>query len=133
MNMHSDLYLHFAAICVSYFLKVTAGYFTCLAVSRFLGTPRARFVLWMAFLIVSSSYWVYLGINLFESLPNRPLVSGTADGNFLLPAHRFFVPLAWKQAANGVGMILTMAYLAGVLLLGLRALWKHAKLHHALK
>ena len=48
--MSAELCLHFAAIFLSYFLRVTAAFVACWMLNRLLAKPRQRFIVWMAFL-----------------------------------------------------------------------------------
>jgi len=50
--MSAEVCLHFAATCLSYFLKVTAAFFACWILAGLQGKPRQRVIAWMVFLAV---------------------------------------------------------------------------------
>lgn len=56
--MSAEFCLHFAAACLSYFLRVAAGYFVCLMVARLFEKPSHRSLVWTAFLLGSAAFWL---------------------------------------------------------------------------
>ena len=126
--MSAEACLHFAATCLSYFLKVTAAFFACWMLTRLLGKPRARFVTWMGFLACSAAYWVELVIS-----ECKALVVGTAGAaNPLVSAaaikHSFMLPLAWSHNTLITIQCLGAIYVAVSLSLIGMAVWKHARM-----
>jgi beta-lactamase regulating signal transducer with metallopeptidase domain len=135
--MSAEFCLHFAATCLSYCLKVAAGYFACLMLNRLLRKPGQRFLVWMVFLLGSATYWLELLVGAFRTLAAGTAAVDTTPISAPAVAHSFQVPLGWSHnifiAIQGLGA----AYIStAVVLLGLAA-WKHfhirALLAHAVE
>ncbi len=131
--MSAEVCLHFAATCLSYFLKITAAFFACWMLTRLLSKPRARFVIWMGFLACSTGYWLVLVISEFKALmtgtkgvPNAP-VSASAIKHF------FLLPSAWTH--NTLIMIQSLGAIYAVVSLSLigMAVWKHVRMRLLLR
>jgi beta-lactamase regulating signal transducer with metallopeptidase domain len=131
--MSADVCLHFAATYLSYFLKVTAAFFACWMLTRLLGKPRARFIVWMGFLVGSAGYWLELVIRQIRDPGNRAVEVTNAP--VLMPAatHSFLLPSAWSRniviAGQGLGTAYVLVFIA---LLGITA-WKHFRLRALLR
>ena len=129
--MSAEVCLHFAATCLSYFLKVTAAFFVCWMLARLLSKPRARFAVWMAFLAGSAAYWLIEIISEFKAL------AGVTAGMANVPAsaikHSFLLPLAWSHYTLIAIQCLGAIYVAVSLsLIGLAVL-KHVRMRLLLR
>ena len=106
--MSAEVCLHFAATCLSYFLRVAAGYFACLMLNRLLRKPRQRFLVWMVFLLGSAAYWLGLLVSEFRTLAIGTAEVENAAVSAPAVAHSFLVPLAWSHniliAIQGLGI-----------------------------
>lgn len=131
--MSAEVCLHFAATCLSYFLRVAAGYFACLMLNRLQRKARQRFLVWMVLLLGSAAYWLEILVSEF-----RTPAAGTAEVvNVPIAApgiaHSFLVPLAWSHniliALQGLGVAYVSASIA---LLGMAA-WKHFRMRVLLR
>jgi beta-lactamase regulating signal transducer with metallopeptidase domain len=131
--MSADVCLHFAATFLSYFLRVTAAYIACWILTRLLGNPRHRFILWIFFLLGSAAYWLELVVGEMHDAGIRKVEAANA----LVPAravpHHFLLPLAWSHslliAIQSLGAIYILGSLA---LLGIAA-WKHLRMRVLLR
>jgi beta-lactamase regulating signal transducer with metallopeptidase domain len=131
--MNSEACLNFAATCLSYLMRVTAGYFVCSMLNRLLRKPGWRFLVWMVFLLGSTVYWLELLVSEF-----RAFATGRADVDglpFSAPAvtHSLQVPLAWSHDLLIFIQGLALVYISTALgLVGL-AVWKHLRLRVLLR
>lgn len=129
--MSAEVCLHFAATCLSYFLRVSAAFFACWMLTRLLGKPRARFAVWMAFLACSAAYWVELVVSEFKA----PAVgtAGVANASASAIKHSFMVPLAWSHNALITMQCLGAIYVAISLSLIGMAVLKHIRMRLLLR
>ncbi|HXA84704.1 MAG TPA: M56 family metallopeptidase [Candidatus Dormibacteraeota bacterium] len=135
--MRAEISLHFAAIFLSYFVKVTAAYFACWMLNRLLAKPRQRFIACMVFLVGSAAYWLELVVREF-----RDSGAGTAEvANAQVSAsnvtHSFLVPVGWSHSILiGTQALGAVYVLVSLTLIGMWA-WKHfrmrALLRHAIE
>lgn len=131
--MSAEACLHFAATFLSYFLRVTAAFLACWMLTRLLGKPRARFIVWMAFTVGSAGYWLELVISQIRDAGNRAVEVTNAP--VLMPAatHSFLLPSAWSHsiviAMQSVGAVYVLVFLT---LMGITA-WKHLRLRVLLR
>jgi beta-lactamase regulating signal transducer with metallopeptidase domain len=131
--MNAEACLHFAATCLSYLMRVTAGYFVCSMLSRLLRKPDWRFLVWMGFLLGSTGYWLELLVSEF-----RAFATGRADVDglpFSAPAvaHSLQVPLAWSYDLRIFIQGLALVYISTALGLVGFAVWKHLRLRVLLR
>src|SRR5512140_1086567 len=96
--MSAEVCLHFAATCLSYFLKVTAAFLACWILTRLLGKPRARFAVWMAFLGCSAAYWLELVVSEFKAVVVGPAGVANAPASASAIKHSFLLPLEWSHS-----------------------------------
>src|SRR5215467_14594820 len=113
--MSPDLYLGFAALFISYFLKVAVACLLCWMLTALVNTPRQRFTLWLIFLLGSLSYWFY-AVGDFSA---AVLFAGNSS---VLPAvakspHQLVFPARFQSITLILGRLLGLAYVLGVLLL----------------
>jgi len=131
--MSAEVCLHFAATCLSYFLKVTAAFFVCWILTRLLGKPRARFVVWMGFLVCSAAYWLELVVSEFKALMVGTAGVANAPVSASATKHLFLLPLAWSHnvgiATQSLGAAYVLVFLA---LIGMMAS-KHLRLRILLR
>lgn len=131
--MSGEVCLHFAAICLSYFLKVTAAFLVCWIVTRLLGKPRQRFILWMIFLVGSAAYWLELVVGQLRDAALRTVEATNAAVSAPAPMHSWLVPLAWSHnlliAVEGLSAAYALFFL---MLIGI-AVWKHLRLRVLLR
>src|SRR6266853_4048153 len=93
--MSPEVCLHFAAVFLSYILRVAVAYLACWMLNRLLRKPHQRFVVWMIFLLGSGAYWLELifgELSAFRAIKAEG-VAGLAQGT----AHSLHVPLAWSH------------------------------------
>ena len=131
--MRAEISLHFAALFLTYFLRVTAAYFACWMLNRLLGKPRHRFIVYMIFLVGSAAYWLGLVVREFLALG-----AGRAEGvtgPVLAPAitRSFLISQAWSHnivvATRGMGAVYVAVSIA---LIGMAA-WKHLRMRVLLR
>ncbi|MGZ4888922.1 MAG: M56 family metallopeptidase [Candidatus Angelobacter sp.] len=131
--MSAEVCLQFAATCLSYFLRVAAGYFACLMLNRLLRKPHQRFLVWMVFLLGSAAYWLELLVREFRTIAIGTAEVENAAISAPTVAHSFLVPLAWSHniliAIQGLGA----AYVAGALVLICMSVWKHFRMRVLLR
>jgi beta-lactamase regulating signal transducer with metallopeptidase domain len=126
--MSAEVCLHFAAIFLGFFLKVTAAYFACSILNRLLSKPRQRFIVWMIFLTGSAAYWLELVIGEIRDLGNRTVEITRAQVSTPSLTHSFLLPLAWSHSILIVIQALAAIYvLVFFTLLGITA-WKHLRM-----
>ena len=131
--MSAEVCLHFAATLLSYFLKVTVAFFACWILTRLLGKPRQRFIVWMVFLTGSAAYWLELVVGQIRDAAGRTVEA--ANSPVLTPAstHSFLLPLTWGHnlmiAIEGLGAIYVLVSLT---LIGITA-WKHLRMRVLLR
>ncbi len=131
--MSAEVCLHFAATCLSYFIKVTAAFFACWMLTRLLSKPRARFVIWVGFLACSAAYWLELIVSEFK--PLMAGTSGAASATVSASAikHSLMLPLAWSHNTLITIQCLGAIYVAVSLTLIGMAVWKHARMRLLLR
>jgi beta-lactamase regulating signal transducer with metallopeptidase domain len=131
--MSAEVCLHFAAIFLSYFLKVTAAFFACWIVTRLVGRPRQHFVVWMVFLAGSAAYWLELVLDQIRDAAVRTVEVSNSPILAPSPTRSFILPLAWSHniliAVEGLGVIYVLVFLV---LIGITA-WNHLRLHVLLR
>ncbi|HEY2498131.1 MAG TPA: M56 family metallopeptidase [Candidatus Angelobacter sp.] len=125
--MSAELSLHFAAIFLSFFLRVATAYFACWLLNRLLRKPQHRFALWMIFLAGSAVYWLALVFQEFRSMA-APTATISSAGAAPVGIHSFSLPLAWSHSVLIVMQSAGFAYIAAVLLLMAVTAWKHFRL-----
>ena len=107
--MSAEVCLHFAATCLSYFLKVSAAFFVSWILTRLLGKPRARFAVWMTFLACSAAYWLELVASEVKALVVGPAGVAIAPASASAANHSFLLPLAWSH-----NMLITIECLGAI-------------------
>jgi beta-lactamase regulating signal transducer with metallopeptidase domain len=131
--MSAESSLHFAATCLSYFLRVAAAYFVCLVFNRVLRKPRQRFLVWMIFLLGSATYWLESLFREFSSLSALKTTVSHAPGVGTPVTHSFLVPLTLSHNIVIAIQCVGAAYVSiAIVLLGLAA-WKHLQIRAFLK
>jgi beta-lactamase regulating signal transducer with metallopeptidase domain len=132
--MIPSLWLHFAGVFVSYFLQVGVAYAACVLLSRLVRKPQLRFLLWMAFLLGSATYWLGLIWSEARGIPLAPLESaGPSTAGAPAWRHPILVPPNWSHGVLTAGLVLALGYICVVvLLLGLAA-WRHVQLRLVLR
>lgn len=130
--MSPDGYLNYAALFVSYFVKVAAAYLLCWLLAKLAATPRQKFIIWLAFMLGSIAYWTCA---VAAPLTTYSTTSGQSQAGSLLPKleHQFLVPARFEHATLILGRSLLAAYIVGVLLLVGMGVWKRIRLHFLLK
>lgn len=131
--MSAEVCLHFAATYLSYFIKVTAAFFACWMLTRLLGKPRHRFIVWIIFLVGSAAYWLELVVSEFKTV-----IAGTVGGaNTTVSAsaikHSVMLPLAWSHNTLITIQCLGAVYVAVSLSLIGMAVWKHVRMRLLLR
>ena len=58
--MHPETQLAIAAALGGFLLKISLGFCTCWAISKVVGSPNRRFLVWFGFLISAALYWLWL-------------------------------------------------------------------------
>ena len=96
--MSAEVCLHFAASCLSYFLKVTAAFLACWILNRLLVRPRHRFIVWMIFLVGSAAYWLELVIGDIRDVAIRTVAVANASSASPNPVHPLLLPLSWSHS-----------------------------------
>ncbi|HEY6351798.1 MAG TPA: M56 family metallopeptidase [Candidatus Angelobacter sp.] len=131
--MSPDLYLGFASLWISYFLKVAVACLLCWILAALLNTPRQKFTLWLGLLFGSLIYWLY-AVSAFSA---SSLSLATAGGAVLRPVsqlpHAFLVPPRFQEATLILGRVLGSAYILGVLLLAAIGMCKRFRLRLLLR
>lgn len=131
--MSAGVCLHFAAICLSYFLKVTAAFFACWMLTRLLGKPRARFAVWMGFLACSGAYWLELVVSEFKAVVVGSAGVANAPVSASAIKHSFLLPLAWSHSALITMQCLGVIYVAVSLSLIGMAVLKYVRMRLLLR
>jgi beta-lactamase regulating signal transducer with metallopeptidase domain len=131
--MSVEVCLHFAAACLSYFLKVTAAFFASWILTLLLGKPRQRFIVWMVFLVGSAVYWLELIVSEFKALVVG--TAGVVNAPISAPAvpHSFLLPSAWSHNTLITIQCLGAIYVAVSLSLIGMAVWKHVRMRLLLR
>ncbi len=131
--MSAEVCLHFAATVLSYFLKVTAAFFACWILTRLLGKPRQRFIVWMVFLTGSAAYWLELVIAEIRAPGIEIAAVANVPSSASAVPHSFLVPLAWSHnlliGIEGLGAIYILVSLT---LIGITT-WKHFRMRVLLR
>ncbi len=130
--MASTQYLQFAAILLSFFLKVGVGFVVCLCLSQILPRPDLRFRVWLSFVLAAAVYWVSLLAAAFQHFFLK--TSGgpgftNAKAATAVPIHwRVTVPESWAHDMMLVGQTVLGLYLCIMLLLACGKAWNHLRL-----
>jgi beta-lactamase regulating signal transducer with metallopeptidase domain len=131
--MSPELRLHFAAIYLSYFLRVTVAFGACWMVNRLLAKPRQRFIVWMVFLTGSAAYWLELIVSEIREIGFRTVEVTSAQVPAPAVPHSFLLPLAWSHnilvAVQGLGAVYVFVFVA---LIAITA-WKHLRMRVLLR
>ncbi|HKV92423.1 MAG TPA: M56 family metallopeptidase [Candidatus Angelobacter sp.] len=130
--MNPELGLHFAAVFLSFFLRVAAGYCVCWMLNRLLSKPRQRFVLWTTFLLGSAAYWVVLAGREASALISPAGATGTT-GAAPAVAHSFFVPAGWSHGVLVAIQFLGLVYGVTASLLIAKAAGRYLRLRLLLR
>jgi len=126
--MSAEVCLHFAAIFLGFFLKVTAAYFACSILNRLFSKPRQRFIVWMIFLTGSAAYWLELVIGEIRDVASRTVEIANTQVSTPSVTHSFLLPLAWSHSILIVIQALAAIYvLVFFTLLGF-AVWRHLRM-----
>lgn len=126
--MRAEASLHFAAIFLNYFLKVTAAYFACWMLNRLLGKPRQRFVVWVVFLVGSAAYWLELVVREFRAPGAGTAEVANAQVSASNVTHSFLVPVGWSHSILiGTQALGAVYVLLSLTLIGMWA-WKHLRM-----
>jgi beta-lactamase regulating signal transducer with metallopeptidase domain len=131
--MSAELCLHFAAACLTYFLKVTAAFLAGWILNRLLLRPRHRFIVWMIFLVGSAAYWLELVIGEIRDVAVRTVAVANAPSASPNSIHPLLLPLAWSHniviAIEGLGAF----YVSVCFLLVVATVWKHLRMRVLLR
>jgi beta-lactamase regulating signal transducer with metallopeptidase domain len=131
--MSIEVCLHFAAACLSYFLKVTAAFFACWILTLLLGKPRQRFIVWMVFLAGSAAYWLELVGGQIRNAAVRTVEVANSPVSAPSPTRSFLLPLAWGHnlliAIEGLGAIYVLVSLTLIAI----TVWKHLRMRVLLR
>ena len=130
--MSPDLYLGFAALFISYFLKVAVACLLCWMLVALFNTPQQRFTVWFIFLLGSLAYWLYAIGDFSASV----LLAGSTGG--VLPAvakspHELLLPARFQSNTLILGRVLGAVYVLGVLSLVAAGVWKRIRLRLLLR
>ena len=131
--MSPELRLHFAAIFLSYFLRVTVAFGACWMLNRLLARPRQRFIVWMVFLVCSAGYWLELIVSEIREIGFRTVEVTSAQIPVPTVPHSFLLPVAWSHniliAVQGLGAVYVFISLT---LIAITA-WKHLRMRVLLR
>jgi len=122
-----DIYLGFAGLFISYFLKIAVACLFCWILAALLHTPRQRFTLWLGFVLSSFAYWIY-AVSTFLASTVSIAGSGAVPHPVPQPSHLLLVPAKFQYATLICGRILGCVYVLGVLLLVAVGIWKRMRL-----
>lgn len=126
--MRAEVCLHFAAACLSYFLKVTAAFFACWILNRLLVRPRHRFLVWMIFLAGSAASWLELVIGDIRQIAVRTAELANASSQSANPAHALLLPVSWSHSTLIAIQSLGAVYVLISLTLIAITVWKHLRM-----
>ena len=131
--MSAEVCLHFAAVFLTCFLRVTAAYFGCWMLTRLLVKPRQRFIVWMVFLTGSAAYWLESVAGQIRDATFRTVEVANSPVSTPASTHSFLLPPAWGHnlliAIEGLGVIYI---LVSLILIGITA-WKHIRMRALLR
>ena len=131
--MSAELCLHFAAIFLSYFLRVTVAFGACWMLNRLLAKPRQRFIVWMAFLIGSTAYWLELIVSEIREIGFRTVEVTSAKVPAPAVPHSFLLPVAWGHniliAVQSLGVVYVFVSLTLIVIMA----WKHLRMRVLLR
>lgn len=132
--MSPDIYLQFAGVFISYFIRISVAWLTCLLLSRLVGSPRQKFAIWRIFIVGSLGYWLYLAGSSASAL-YVPAAASTAATRYtgLVSPDRVFVATRFQHSTVILAQILGYVYVAGMLLLVTAGIWKRIRLHLLLR
>src|SRR5579864_4378214 len=122
-----DIYLGFAGLFISYFLKIAVACLFCWILAALLHTPRQRFTLRLGFVLSSFAYWIY-AVSTFLASTVSIAGSGAVPHPVPQPSHLLLVPAKFQYATLICGRILGCVYVLGVLLLVAVGIWKRMRL-----
>ncbi len=134
MQAHVDL--QFAGAFLTFFLQAAAACLVCIGFTRLLRHPQHRFLAWLVFLAASGLYWIglagELGLRIFH--PAMALAASAPTGANAASAHgRFLLPASWMAGLGRLFAAAVCCYLAGVLWLAGRQIWRSIALHRLLR
>lgn len=115
--MNPEQSLHFVAVFLSFFLRITAAYCVCWMLNRLLVSPRQRFLVWTAFLLGSAGYWLAIIAREANALPSRGTAAGNVGTGAAPATYSFLVSAEWSHTLLVAIQWLGLAY--GVVLLAL--------------
>lgn len=131
--MSAELCLHFAAIFLSYFLRVTVAFGACWMLNRLLAKPHQRFIVWMAFLIGSTAYWLELIVSEIREIGFRTVEVTSAKVPAPAVPHSFLLPVAWGHniliAVQSLGVVYVFVSLTLIVIM----VWKHLRMRVLLR
>ena len=130
--MSADLYLGFAALFISYFLKVAVACLLCWLLAALVSTPRQRFILWLSFLLGSVTYWLY-AVGVFSASTLLGTTSSSVLPVVANSSHQLLLPAKFQSTTLILGRILGAAYIVGVVLLAAVGIWKRIRLRMLLR
>lgn len=130
--MSPDSYLHYAALFISYFVKVAVAYLLAWTLAQLVAAPRKKFTIWLAFMLGSLGYWIYA---LSSSMTSATVFAPAQPVRYAVPRfyRELFVPLKFEHPIVVLGRVLISAYVLGVVLLIMVGLWKRVRLHLLLR
>lgn len=131
--MQGQLYLEFAGSFLTFFLQVAAASLVCALFARLLRHPQHRFLVWLLFLAASGLYWLRLlgDVGMFIVRPSTLLA---VSNHSAVPARdRFLLPEAWLAGLGRLDKVAGAVYLAGVLWLAGRQVWRSLRLRALIK
>lgn len=67
--MHREIQLAIMAAFAGFLLKTSLGFCICWAISKIVVSPRRKFLIWFAFLVVTGCYWVWLIASFIPHVP----------------------------------------------------------------
>lgn len=126
--MSGEVCLHFAATCLTYFLRVTVAFFASWILTRLLGKPRQCFIAWMVFLVGSAAYWLELVFSEIRDAAIRTVEVRDAQVSASAATHSFLLPLAWSHNITIAIQSLAAIYvLVSFALIGMTA-WNYLRM-----
>jgi beta-lactamase regulating signal transducer with metallopeptidase domain len=132
--MSPALGLHFAAIFVSFSLRVAAVFCVCWLLDRLFRKPQHRFALWLTFLLGSAAYWVtIIGKELYSwqvsSVAHVEAFSSAGPS----ATHALLLPVAWSQVVPMAVKAFAFGYLLIACALVIKALVGYLRLELLLR
>ena len=131
--MQGQLYLEFAGSFLTFFLQTAAACLVCLVFTRLLRHPQHRFLVWLLFLAASGLYWLRLlgDVGMFIVRPSTLL---SVSNHSAVPARdHFLLPETWSGGLGRLDEVASAVYLASVLWLAGRQVWRSLRLRALIK